>query len=457
MAAPRATWGCTSVSNDGAWHSAAGKSLLHNGLRTHGFFWSEALLDQPMNADELAAQAVSDLEPLLAARAAVGKPPSRRRKKGGRQSPGNQCWIWVSPDQEVTFRRSLPLTVWEAAILEPYGNALAELNGVPAGVARIAADDVVVRAIAGQLGGPSPATVEECIRFLLRAAARTYEGQSMSLNLLVDLGEEVPLAAMDTLRELEEHDWYALLGGGLHTGLLLDLRGRVVNVVDVQQPPGAASANELAPVALGGFGAWTSAGDPGTRIALSLTRNREIAIQQQGVMRYVFRSGRWKALPLDVALRSSWSAGAGVRNEMKRAVLASAIDASLRHHGACISVVTSGHRKAFDASGAVMDGDRWPSNVRADLFDATTFQALSRWQRLELLSMDGATVLGHRGEILAAGAIVSVPGGSTGGGRLAAAKELARFGAAIKVSQDGPIKVFGLDAAGAVETKFDLA
>jgi hypothetical protein len=56
--------------------------------------------------------------------------------------------------------------------------------------------------------------------------------------------------------------------------------------------------------------------------------------------------------------------------------------------------------------------------------------------------MDGATVLTRTGRVLTAGAIVKVPGGSTGGGRTAAAKQLSKLGLAIKISADGPITGF---------------
>jgi hypothetical protein len=410
-----------------------------------------------MNAALLAAQAVADLQPLLAAKGVLVKSPVVRRKKGGRRSPGNDFWVSVSPDSEVAFGRSLPLTIWEAAILGPYGNALAELSGVPAGVARTAADDVIVRAIAGQLGGRAAQTVEESIRFLIRTAGRTYEGQARSCNLLLDLADAGHDAVIANLRALEAHEWHALLGTGVHTGLLVEAGGAVSGVIPVPPPPAASPEDDLAPVALEALGHWTTHGAANTRIAMSLTRNREIAIQQSGVLRYVFRSGRWKALPFEVALRTGWSSGAWVRKRLKRAMLAAAIDSSFRHHGACVSVVTRGHRKTFDAAGVVVPSDRWPENVRAKLFPATKFQQLNRWQKLELLSMDGATVLGHEGDILAAGAIVKVPAGSTGGGRLAAALELAKFGAAIKVSQDGPITAFGLGGTGDVVPIFDLA
>lgn len=56
--------------------------------------------------------------------------------------------------------------------------------------------------------------------------------------------------------------------------------------------------------------------------------------------------------------------------------------------------------------------------------------------------MDGATLITTSGDILAAGAIVQVRPGSTGGGRTAAAKSLAPLGVGIKVSQDGPITAY---------------
>ena len=231
------------------------------------------------------------------------------------------------------------------------------------------------------------------------------------------------------------------------------MAGRVIELVDVGSS-GGGQLNALRPDALRHLGEWTDARDA---IVLSLTRTREIVIQQGGIMRYVFRSGRWKALPLQVALDSSWSAGSGVSKDLKRAVLASSIDASLAHHGACIAVVTRGHAARFDSSLIVRANDRWPKNVRSRFLGRETFQRMSRRQRLEMLSMDGATVLNHTGTVLAAGAIVAVPGGSAGGGRLAATRALARYGASLKISQDGPVRMFGLDANGEVVERMAFA
>ena len=62
--------------------------------------------------------------------------------------------------------------------------------------------------------------------------------------------------------------------------------------------------------------------------------------------------------------------------------------------------------------------------------------------RQELVAMDGATVIDFDGTIIAGGAILKIEAGSNEGGRLAAAINLAKYGVAIKISQDGQMQAF---------------
>ena len=70
-----------------------------------------------------------------------------------------------------------------------------------------------------------------------------------------------------------------------------------------------------------------------------------------------------------------------------------------------------------------------------------------------MLSMDGATLLSQSGAILAAGAILEVSAGSTGGGRTAAARAIGKYGVGVKVSQDGPVTAF---AGNNLEPRFTM-
>ena len=73
------------------------------------------------------------------------------------------------------------------------------------------------------------------------------------------------------------------------------------------------------------------------------------------------------------------------------------------------------------------------------------FHELSRKLRQELVSMDGATIIDNDGNIIAIGAIIKIEAGSEGGGRLAAASTLAKYGISIKISQDGNLTAFYSD------------
>ena len=127
---------------------------------------------------------------------------------------------------------------------------------------------------------------------------------------------------------------------------------------------------------------------------------------------------------------------------LKRRILGSLLDSAIAHHGACFGVIPRPNESQILA--LVDPSDRWvDGNPRRRIFgDEDGFLSLSRRHRLELLSMDGATVVSHTGRILTAGAIIHVPSGSEGGGRTAALKEIPKYGMGIKVSQDGPIKAY---------------
>jgi hypothetical protein len=123
------------------------------------------------------------------------------------------------------------------------------------------------------------------------------------------------------------------------------------------------------------------------------------------------------------------------------------LDASFARTGACIGIVSSSHiaewqNTVVNEDDHVQLGESVKARTIRQMIRAKKFQALDRRLRQELVAIDGATVLSHEGTLLAVGAILRIPGGSTSGGRLAAAKRLSALGLGIKVSQDGGITGF---------------
>ena len=78
----------------------------------------------------------------------------------------------------------------------------------------------------------------------------------------------------------------------------------------------------------------------------------------------------------------------------------------------------------------------------------TSVQSLKEFSEENAESLkDGEFVdtLDSDGYIVAVGAIIKINAGSSGGGRLAAAKQLSEYGVAIKISADGTIEGFSYD------------
>lgn len=415
-------------------------------------------MDPDVNENEFLDLARRDVGALLAASLDIVPCAKSHTIRGGRS--GNHVWVSLpgSSGREVRVSRTKPLTPWEARILEPYGDALQEISKTNGWIFDAASTDAAFHAVAVLLGDSNAKTVEECLRSLLESAASTYEGQARNLNLLLDLTDKNEDLSKPKLSDIRSQKWYPVLGSGINTGMRVDQHGRAYGLEELKPPkPDGTKLNAPRPYAFGAIGDWTADGP--NRLAFSLTRSSELLVHHDGELRAIYRTRRWHGLPFEAISVQAWSTGSYIASKAKKGVLASITDACLGHHGAAIGIISRGRLVDFN-KGEMIDGvkidmvddaDRWPKNVRSTLFPQLKFQDLPRRLRLEMLSMDGATILDHQGNILAAGAIVKVGSGSSGGGRTAAAMALAKYGTGIKVSQDGPVEIFRVTNSGVVE------
>ncbi|MDP9332022.1 MAG: hypothetical protein M3Q30_01735 [Actinomycetota bacterium] len=346
-------------------------------------------------------------------------------------------------------RGSLAFSTEEMRLQLSYATALEELSGVPTGFAQTASADVLTRAVAARCAHRVPtraSELEAVIRLVVEQATKTYEGARVAVNVCVDLnanGEGQGLA------DFFEQPWAAVLGSGLSTALMVSGSGAVMRLDDLGFD---ADDAQLAPERFGPIARWTE--EPG-RVALAATRTGEIYVFVDSRVLFAHRNSQWRGFPLDALIGTGWYANpGGSPRETKQAALISLLDASAAHHGACLGIVRSG--KVNSAVNALVAmGERWSTagNRRRAVLEHASFLQLSRRQRLEMLSMDGATLLSQSGAILAAGAILEVSAGSTGGGRTAAARAIGKYGVGVKVSQDGPVTAF---AGNNLEPRFTM-
>lgn len=82
-------------------------------------------------------------------------------------------------------------------------------------------------------------------------------------------------------------------------------------------------------------------------------------------------------------------------------------------------------------------------NLLLENNEPVNFYNMDRYKRLELLNMDGATIIDKEGNIIAMAAIIkNVKPSDDGGSRTASVKELSNYGVGIKISTDGGITVY---------------
>jgi hypothetical protein len=241
------------------------------------------------------------------------------------------------------------------------------------------------------------------------------------------------------LREAWAEDFGAVLTNSFDTMLVADFEGHLL-AYDAMAAP--AEPPPLAPVRLAAVAHW-SAQHP-DRLALVLNRADELLVLRHGSLIFARRAGSWFFLAPEAIVQQM----GGPRSQaLRQAVYASCLDASFAGTGACLGILNA-EATARLREIAPEPADHLPAqhSAKARLLqraiNGQPFYALDRRLRQEILAIDGATILDHNGQILAAGAILKVPGGSSGGGRRAAAVALAALGVGIKVSADGGIEGF---------------
>lgn len=281
---------------------------------------------------------------------------------------------------------------------------------------------------------------------------RLYEGAPIAS--AIGLDPDKAGSSKISLASVTNNDFGAVLSNGFDTLLVFDgdLRFSRHEVLDP-----SISGNGTCPWRHAAIAEWTSGGDG--RVAVVLNRLGEILTFRDGQLLFARRGGVWHFLTHDPVIRQM---GVPKNEAIRRAIYETALDASFARTGACLGVVRAGAGRSWEGTISKEDqltlGLSDKARTMSKIIRGRKFHNLERTLRQELVAIDGATVINHEGEVLAVGAILKIDGGSTGGGRTAAAKKIARLGLGIKVSQDGGITAYRPEqgAARSVRTAFSV-
>ncbi len=338
----------------------------------------------------------------------------------------------LTRSQPFTFSRNRIIT--EIDVVRAFCDILAEMEEQLEGPLK---NDLLStfqrRVVARALGtSTNEATILNGIDQLVRWGNRLYEGAPISAAIGFRPTQQVHTPSLDQIGDL---DFAAVLSNGFDTILEFDYNRGFIGLQPLQ---GYEELLFKSPLRHGHVAEWTSRHR--NRLAMTLNRLGEILIFRDRELVFARRSGRWHYLTHDPVI-AQMNVPRDV--DLRQAIYGTCLDASFARTGACIGVVSvhgSGTwRRLIDEGDDLTSSQTDKAKSLRKVIRNTKFTNLDRRTRQELVAIDGATIISHKGDILAAGAILRVPGGSEGGGRLAASKAIAQYGLGIKVSQDGGI------------------
>ena len=315
-----------------------------------------------------------------------------------------------------------------------------------------------------------PSRIASTILTLRTAALSTYENRRVSTGALLlgshdDAGRPIRPTAPDALpygAELTSLKSIHRLCDGKRTLFVVDRDGRLADIIDIERWAAAAASHAGVEVpCAGAYTAHARATRGGGHVCVVLSPNQEIKLFAGGIQAFAFAHGRWRIL--DPAAKFAVWEAAVAHPRLARVLFQTALDLAEARQGTLFVVVAH----PCEAIGRLIEPldvltDDLPCGPPPELTpgDPLAKRALHYLSRgrfvteldppvLEALAgLDGALATDRNGRLLAFGAILRHDAaafpitGTVEGARTTAALVASRFGAVLKVSEDGVVSCF---------------
>ena len=304
-----------------------------------------------------------------------------------------------------------------------------------------------------------PDRVSDAIEVLRISALSSYEDKRISTGALLfgtlpDACHKLPSRPPDALpysSELTSIRSFHRICDGLHTLALVDGRGFMVELVDVQEWAQPFSELELPVPTARRYRTHCQATLCGGHICLVLTPNGEIKIFGEGVQLFSFFDGRWHLT--DAASKYEvWEAAIGRRDLAARLFSAGLNLAEHRRGGMFVVLEDPRHARQVVSGADLLETD-WRERAGAKnqlhyLLQRTRATELSMPVLESIAQIDGSVVLDRDSRLLAFGAILrhGLPVADDEeigeGGRTAAAIGVSQLGDVLMVSEGGQLSFY---------------
>jgi len=280
---------------------------------------------------------------------------------------------------------------------------------------------------------------------------RTYEGNKVSF--AIKLPDKLPNHDID-LQEYKE-DYFASLTNGIDECLSIGENGKISSYLGFFKE-GISIEDEKLNAPYRFLRLCKNSGKNGV---LALTRNNEILYFKESLVddkmtkELVFAERNQQFIlyshSANIRKMADGKRGVTFASNLLDAMYKTALDVSYTRTGAILACVDEKNnseklRKLIGDDNYTINGKGKQETIKK-LINGKCFQELDRALRAELASMDGAFIFDRHGNILTVGTIINLEKGGgiiNGGGRKTATLTLAKYGLAIKISNDTYIECY---------------
>ncbi len=349
----------------------------------------------------------------------------------------------------------------------------------------------IEKALIESITDSGTSTILGIINGLEKWAARTYEGSTVALGILVNLGANSDEINQVHYTEILNSDFFALFTDGVSSFVEFDKNGVLLGYLNIKNPKAVPTVSphvfdRLARIC------------NDKRVGIVLTEKGDILIFYSRQLIFAKRNGNWCVYSHDEVIRLLQNNVSYTAKQIRRAIYNTALDCSFAYKGACIVYINKD--KTLDAlnhidAADIISEEHFNMKKELELQEAGKLYNLGNATKIiekfslsyedflnrnkytktmairrivagkklfeldrklveEMTSVDGATIVDYDGTIIAVGAIIKIEAGSQAGGRLAASTTMAKYGVSIKVSQDGIMQGFSFDKQNKVKQIF---
>ncbi len=422
--------------------------------------------------------------PLFTGSSVVGEEESNSRDNEVALGAGGTVLIKPSKNDEYRFilKRNLAFKTNEVSLLK---SIIAELSNVSnlglmltdASYLKRLNMTAIEKAICESVTETASETLLNIVTMLDSYSSRTYEGKRIDFGIIINetIDSENKIERLH-YHNMFKYDFFAVLSNGMQSCVEFDKEGYYIGHMSLERmrfKPTICSYDYIS------FARYCDA----NRIGVVLDTNGDTLIFKNRSLIYSKKRGVWNSYCHDEIITLLSNRSSASIKEIRKSIYFTSLDVSFAGTGGCISYLNKGSteqalthididdiltERHFEIKKAqilestkkrsknvspidyanltyqeyVEKYEKTKTSALKQTIAGRKFHELNRKLREELASIDGATIVDYDGTIIACGAIVRIEAGSMGGGRLAATNTLAKYGVAVKISQDGIMQAF---------------